>query len=59
MKKNSDSNKEMADLFYNLYMGCVTYKDKKKEKNINCDHYFEKFKFFAEKYVDNNSKSNI
>lgn len=44
-----NSDKEMADLFYNLYMGCLRYKNKKdKYKNINCNEYFIQYQFFSE-----------
>ena len=57
MNKENNIDKEMAKLFYNLYKGCIAYKDKKEEKNINCDEYYDKFKIFSEKFIDNKSKS--
>ena len=55
MKNKSNSDKEMAELFYNMYTGCLKFKQQKKEQNsekkISCDEYYDKFKFFSEKYV--------
>jgi hypothetical protein len=58
MNKTSDSNKEMSKLFYNLYIGCVKYKVKNEEKNIKCDEFYDKFKFFSEKYADSKEQKN-
>lgn len=55
MNKENNTDKELAKLFYNLYIGCIAYKDKKEENNINCNEYYDKFKFFSEKYVDKKS----
>ena len=55
-KINKDKDKEMAELFYNMYTGCVKFKKQKEaqnsEKKINCDEYYDKFKFFTEKYIE-------
>ena len=57
--KNPD--KEMAAIFYDMYLGCLKFKQYKLEskstKKINCDEYYENFKFFAEKNInDKNNK---
>ena len=60
--KNKNSDKEMAELFYNMYMGCLNFILQKEQKNsdkkINCDEYYDKFKFFAEKYIDSKEQKN-
>lgn len=60
--KNKNSDREMAELFYNLYMGCLNFKHQKEKKisnkKINCDEYYDKFKFFAEKYLDSKEQNN-
>lgn len=50
--KNQNSDKEMAELFYNMYMGCITFKEQKKHSYIYCDDYYNKFKYFTYKYID-------
>jgi len=56
INKDKDKDKEMAELFYNMYTGCVKFKHQKEkqnsEKKINCDEYYNKFKFFTEKYIE-------
>jgi hypothetical protein len=53
MDNNSDNDidKHLANLFFNMYTDCVKYKNSKpkSKKNINCDEYWEKFKFFDNK----------
>lgn len=60
--KNKNSDKEMAELFYNVYMGCLNFKLQKElkisDKKINCDEYYDKFQFFAEKYIDSKQQKN-
>ena len=52
MKSN---NKEIAELFYNIYVNCLKYKHKKENDNslkkINCNEYRVTFMEFAEKYI--------
>ena len=50
MEQPNEYHKEMSELFYNTYMGCLKYKNENLKKNINCDNYFEKYKYFSEKY---------
>jgi hypothetical protein len=60
--KDKDKDKEMAELFYNMYTGCVKFKHQKEkqnsEKKINCDEYYNKFKFFTEKYIETKQQNN-
>ena len=51
MKTNNDY-KEIAKLYYNLYIGCLKYKNEKTNKKVNCQSYYEKFEKLAIKYVD-------
>jgi hypothetical protein len=54
MKYNNDDNKKIAELYYNLYIDCMKYKDTKKLTNegIDCDIYLNNFKFIFEKYCN-------
>ena len=47
--ENKDDNKNMALLYYNLYISCVKYNYKYKE--TNCQKYYEELKKYAIKYV--------
>ena len=49
--KKENPHKEMAELYYNLYVGCIKYKTEKKTKQINCDQYYTEFKNFTNKYA--------
>lgn len=59
---NNNTNKEMAELLYSLYNGCLNYKyaniNKKSKQNINCDEYNEQFKFFSEEYYNGKYNNN-
>ena len=50
--KNKNPDKDMAELYYNLYNGCLKYKNEKKNKEVDCQKYYEQFEKFAIKYVD-------
>jgi hypothetical protein len=54
MENQNDNNKEMAEVFYNTYTDCLKYKNKNLEKKINCDNYYNKFKYFSDKYENTN-----
>lgn len=59
MKNNID--KEMGELFYNMYIGCLKYKIEKELKNskkIDCNEYYDQFNFFAEKYINSKGQNN-
>lgn len=51
--KNINEDKAMAELFYNIYIGCLKYKNENQKKIISCDSFYDKFKYFSEKYIDN------
>ena len=59
MKNKSNSDKEMAELFYRMYMGCITIKKEYSfDRKLGCKEYYDKFKFFAEKYIDSKEQKN-
>jgi hypothetical protein len=57
MEKMND-DKEMSQLFYNMYINCLKFKNEKEKeyqnysKKINCQEYYDKFKIFSEKDID-------
>lgn len=58
---NKNQNKEtkaMAELFYNMYIGCLKFKEQNPKKSITCDEFYKKFTFFAERYVDSKTVNN-
>ena len=58
-KSNSDSDKEMAKLFYHMYMACITTKHEYSfDRQLGCKEYYDKFQFFAEKYIDDKDRKN-
>ena len=57
MEQPNEYYKEMTELFYNTYMGCLKYKNENLKKDINCDNYYEKYKYFSEKYDKSCNKS--
>ena len=55
--KNKYDDKEMAIIFYDLYYVCMKYNDenklsKKDKKEIDCGMYFNGYKFFIEKHIN-------
>lgn len=57
MKNNND--KEMGELFYNMYIGCLKYKiEKENSKKIDCNEYYDQFTFFSEKYINSKEQNN-
>jgi hypothetical protein len=48
---DSNPDKEMSVLYYNLYVGCLKYKNEKKTKEINCQQYYAEFEKFTNKYM--------
>ena len=54
----NNKDKEMAELYYNMYLGCLKYQEQKTTKKINCYQYFENFKNFSEKYIDSKTVNN-
>lgn len=68
MKDNNssiNSDKELSDLYLNLYNGCVKFKTQKeneknstKGKQINCDKYYELFETHSMKYIKSKEDDN-
>ena len=60
MENNYDDNKKKSELYYKIYIDCMTYKDEKNltKKEIDCDIYLNSFKFLFEKYC-NGKEQNI
>ena len=56
--KKENPHKEMAELYYNLYVGCIKYKTEKKTKKINFDQYYTEFKNFTNKYFESKESKN-
>lgn len=50
---DANINKDMAELYFKLYSGCLKYK-KEKDKNIDCDVYYNSFLFHTKKYNEDN-----
>lgn len=55
------TDKDMARLFYHMYTGCLQYnkqheKDKNTELKLDCNEFYNHFKFYAEKYIDSKNK---
>jgi hypothetical protein len=45
-------NKAMAEVYLNLYMGCMKYKTDQKKEDINCADYYDLFEKMSIKYMD-------
>lgn len=60
MNLEKDDSKELAKLFNDMYEGCLKFKLSKKHKkdSINCDEYYNKFKFYSDKSIDSNNIKN-
>ena len=52
-KSNTNTDKGMAELYYKLYSGCIKYK-KEKDKQIDCDEFYNKFVFHINNYDKQN-----
>jgi hypothetical protein len=57
-KYSVDEHKSFAKLYYNLYNGCLNFKEnetknsnKYKSKNVDCTSYYKKFKMHSQAYV--------
>jgi len=55
---NYSTDKELSDLYLNLYNGCIKFKKQKENENkstkgqqIKCDKYYELFEFYSIKYI--------
>ena len=62
MNKKQDPNYELAELFLNMYMGCMKFQtqieDKNKKERIDCSEYYKKFEFYSGKYIDGKESKN-
>lgn len=62
MNKKQDPNKEFAELFFNLYAGCIKFQsqisNKNKKDRIDCSEYYKKFEFYSSEYIDNKESKN-
>lgn len=51
-----NNDKELAQIYNNLYSGCLKFKEQKKvnksSKEINCDKYYELFESYSIKYIN-------
>ena len=43
-------NKEMSELYFKLYTGCIEYK-MKKDKEIQCDNFYNNFELYSKRYI--------
>ena len=51
MENDTNSyNKDMSELYFKLYTGCIEYK-KKKDKEINCDNFYKNFEIYSNRYI--------
>jgi len=63
--KNKYDEKDISNRFYCLYYICMKYndeqnlykKDKKEKKAVDCNMYFNGYKFFVEKYINDMNRS--
>jgi hypothetical protein len=50
--KDYNQYKNIAELYFKLYSGCMKYNiEKKKEEVVNCQEYYDQFVIFTEKYM--------
>ena len=41
---SQEENKDLANLYFDLYSGCIKYKEKNiKKKEINCEKYYDSY----------------
>lgn len=57
--KQAIDNKHLAELYHNMYIDCIKYKNKKNitDNKIDCDTYLNSFRFFSEKYNNDNNRN--
>jgi len=57
--KDLADNKHLAELYHNMYIDCIKYKNKKNitDNKIDCDTYLNSFRFFSEKYNNDNNRN--
>ncbi len=47
---NTNIDKEIAELYFKLYTGCLKYKKETVYKDIDCENYYKSFIFHSNKY---------
>lgn len=56
MNNETNDDKQMALVFYNMYLDCLKYKKIKEnkglDKKIDCNIFYDKFKLFCNKCED-------
>ena len=40
---SEEENTNLADLYFNIYSGCIKYKQKNIQKEINCEKYLDSY----------------
>ena len=53
--KNTCSDREFAELYYNLYLGCLISNQHSDSLKV-CEGYLKKFIIFGEIYMDNKNQ---
>lgn len=51
-----DEHKAMSKLYLELYVGCLKFKEnekKKKQENIDCNHFYNKWKIHVQQCIEN------
>ena len=51
---SQEANKELAELYLKLYLGCIKYKEINKKKKIKCDNYYNSYINYSFKINDDN-----
>lgn len=57
--KNTNTDKEMAELYYHLYSGCMKLKAEKNKYSyysVNCDTLYKECEKYSIKYIDSKEK---
>jgi len=52
--ENNKNDKEMSEIYLNLYSSCIKFQNQKKYKKIDCNKYLENFIFHSTKYMTEN-----
>jgi benzoyl-CoA reductase/2-hydroxyglutaryl-CoA dehydratase subunit BcrC/BadD/HgdB len=57
MKEAVNQDKNLAEMYFKIYNGCMKYNiEKKKEEVVNCQEYYDQFLRFTEKYMDSKTE---
>jgi hypothetical protein len=55
---SQQENQDLANVYLNLYLGCIKYKEKNiKKKEIECEKYYDSYKFYLSR-LNQDNKSN-